>query len=141
MGHLNVFRIASTGLVATVLLMAIGCTATSRVAFNGPPGTVLFIDDEPYHLPTTVEFTRPAGSTGSTRHSAGLAYTLNGQDVKAAGYLDAFAYTESSIDEISTATCKFDAAQLALIPDGKTLVYKGQTASRQPCYELTLKLK
>jgi hypothetical protein len=141
MRHQVTRRVASTGILGVMLLMTIGCTATTRVAFNGPPGSVLFVDDKPYHLPTTIEFTRPAGSSGSTQHSALLAYSLNSQEVRAAGDLEAFAYTESDVDKVAIVTCNLDEQHLAKIPYGTTLIFKGQTASRQPCFELTLKLK
>jgi hypothetical protein len=129
-------------MLGVVLLVTMGCTATSRVTFNGPPGSVLYVDEKPYHLPATVEFSRPAGSSGSTRHDAGLAFTTGqSQEIRAAGYLDAFAYTESDVDKVAVATCNLDQEHLAKLPSGATLVFKGQTASRQPLYELTLKSK
>lgn len=135
--------IATTGMLGVMLLLlTVGCTATSRVTFNGPPGSVLYIDEKPYHLPAAVDFSRPAGSSGSTRHDAGLVFTSGrSQEIRAAGYLDAFAYTESDVDKVAVATCNLDPEQLAKLSNGATLVFKGQTASRQPLYELTLKRK
>ena len=142
MGRFGTGRIATTGMLGVVLLLTVGCTSTSRVTFNGPPGSVLYVDEKPYHLPATVEFSRPGGSSGSTRHDAGLVFTSGqSQEIRAAGFLDAFAYTESDVDKVAVATCNLDEEQLLKIPAGTTLVFKGQTASRQPLYELTLKRK
>jgi hypothetical protein len=136
------FTITITTTLAAMLLLTVGCSSTSRVTFNGPPGTVLYIDGTPHHLPTTIEFSRPGGSSGSTRHDAALAFTSSqSQEIRAAGYLDAFAYTESDVDKVAVATCNLDEEQLVKLPSGTTLVFKGQTASRQPLYELTLKSK
>ena len=56
-------RITLAAALGAMLLM-IGCTSTTRVNFNGPPGSVLYIDDKPYHLPAMVELSRPSGSSG-----------------------------------------------------------------------------
>ncbi len=142
MGLSGTCGIATTTTLGVMLLLIVGCTSTSRVTFNGPPGSVLYVDEQPYHLPTTVEFSRPGGSSGSTRHDAGLAFsTGQSQTIRAAGHLDAFAYTESDVDKVAIATCNLDPEQLAKLANGATLVFKGQTASRQPLYELTLKRK
>src|SRR2546421_8231751 len=101
-GTCRIATTTTTTLGLMLLLFTVGCTSTSRVTFNGPPGTVLYIDQTPYHLPTTIEFSRPGGSSGSTRHEAGLAFTSGqSQEIRAAGYLDAFAYTESDVDKVA----------------------------------------
>jgi len=123
-----------------MLLMMIGCTATTRVSFNGPPGGVLTIDDKIYHLPATVELTRPGGSSGSMRHDAGLVFTSRqSEEIRAKGYIDVFGYNESDVDKVAVNTCVLDEAQLVKIPDGTTVIFKGQSASRQPLYEMTLR--
>jgi hypothetical protein len=131
-----------TGMLWASLLL-IGCTSTTRVNFNGPPGSVLYVDNKPYHLPATVELTRPSGSTGSTRHNAGFVFTTSQQphEIRASGYIDAFAYTESETDKIAVNTCNLDEEQLVKIPEGTALIFKGQSASRQPLYDLMLNSK
>ena len=126
-------------LLGAMLLLMIGCTETTRVTFNGPPGSVLYIDDKPYHLPATVGLTRPSGDSGSKRHDAGLVFTTRtSQEVRANGYIDMFGYNESDIDKVAVNTCYLDEEQLAKIPNGTTVVFRGQSASRQPLYDLTL---
>ena len=142
MRSLSTRSITLTGLVWTMLL-TVGCTSTTRVNFKGPPGSVLTIDDKPYHLPATVELSRPGGSSGSSRHDAGLVFNLPGQpgEVRAAGYIDVYGYNESDVDKIAVNTCDLNEAQLASISSGKTVIFKGQSASRQPLYDLTLSRK
>ena len=132
-------NITLTGMLGATLLM-IGCTAVTRVNFNGPPGTVLYVDNKPYHLPATVELTRPSGSSGSTRHDAGLVFTTSEQprEIRATGFIDVFGYSESDVDKIAVNTCNLDEAQLAKIFDGNVMRFTGQSASRQPLYELML---
>ena len=134
--------IAPSALLVTsmLLLMTVGCTSTTRVNFNGPPGSVLYIDDKPYHLPATVKLTRPSGSSGSLRHDAGLAFTPSGRpgEIRATGFIEVFGYTPSDVDEVAVNTCNLDETQLVKIADGTTVVFRGQSASRQPLYDLTL---
>jgi hypothetical protein len=142
MKPLDLRKTTLTGLLLGVMLLMVGCTATTRVNFKGPQGSVLFVDQKPYHLPATIDLTRPAGTSGSTRHDVSLAFTsATNQEVSAKGYLDAFAYTESDIDKISVNTCDLDETQLMKIPNGTTLIFKGQSASHQPIYELALSQK
>lgn len=142
MESLSTRSITLAGLLGAMLL-TIGCTSTTRVNFNGPPGSVLYIDDKPHHLPATVELTRPSGSSGSKRHDAGLVFNLTGQpgEIRARGYIDVFGYNESDVDKVAVNTCNLDEAQLAKIPNGTTVIFKGQSASRQPLYDLTLSRK
>lgn len=138
MGSRGSSKIALAGMLVATLLL-IGCTSSTRVNFVGPPGSVLYIDDKPHHLPATVELSRPNGSGGSKRHDAGLAFTSSGrQEIRAKGYIDMFGYTESEVDKVAVNTCVLDEAQLVKIPDGTTVVFRGQSASRQPLYDLTL---
>ena len=127
-------------LLGAMLLLMIGCTKTTRVNFNGPPGSVLYIDDKPYHLPATVNLTRPSGDSGSKRHDAGLVFTPSGQprEIRAKGHIQMFGYTESEVDKVAVNTCYLDEAQLVKIGEGSTVVFRGQSASRQPLYDLTL---
>jgi hypothetical protein len=122
------------------MLLMIGCAGTTRVTFNGPPGSVLYIDDTAHQLPATVELTRPSGSSGSKQHDAGLVFNLPGQprEIRATGYIKVFGYNESDIDKVAVNTCNLDEANLANIPKGTTVVFRGQSASRQPLYDLTL---
>ncbi|HSV15046.1 MAG TPA: hypothetical protein VLI90_12375 [Tepidisphaeraceae bacterium] len=130
------------GTFATMLLITIGCTATSKVVFNGLPGAVLFLDGQPHHLPSDVKFTRPASASGSTQHDADLAFTSSqSKEIRATGTLNAFAYTESDFDKVAVATCNLGEEQLVKIPNGTTLIFKGQTANRQALYKLTPKQK
>jgi len=141
MESLGTRAIALTGMLAAMLLM-IGCTSITRVNFNGPPGSVLYIDEKPYHLPATVELSRPGGSSGSKRHDAGLVFTsAQSQEIRAAGHIDVFGYTESDIDKLAINTCNLDEAQLVKIPSGTTVIFRGQSASRQPLYDLSLSAK
>jgi hypothetical protein len=139
MQSLDTRRIFLTAMAGTILLLMVGCTSTTRVHFNGPPGSVLTIDGTPHHLPATVELARPAGDSGSTRHDAGLVFTSQqSQEIRAKGYIDMFGYNESDIDKVSISTCNLDETHLVKIPQGTTVVFKGESASRQPQYELTL---
>jgi hypothetical protein len=120
----------------------IGCTSTTTVNFTGPAGSVLYVDDKPYHLPATVKLTRPSGSSGSKRHDAGLAFTTGqSQEIRAKGYIDVFGYNESDIDKIAVNQCILDEAQLVKMINGSTVVFRGQSASRQPLYDLALSKK
>lgn len=142
MGSLIKRGMTLTALVGAMLLMT-GCTSTTRVNFKGPPGSVLYIDDKPHHLPATVELSRPGGSAGSMRHNAGLVFNLPGQpgETRATGFIDVFGYNESDVDKVAVSTCNLDEEQLAMIRDGTTVIFKGQSASRQPLYDLTLSRK
>ena len=120
--------------------MLAGCSSTP-VVFDGPPGTVLFVDGKPYHLPATVEFWRPGGVGQSNRYDIGLAFGTPKGDVNAQGYLDVYGYTESDVDRVVTNTCKFEDDQLANLAAGTTLIYKVKTSSKQPLFDLTLAKK
>ena len=117
--------------------LVVGCSPTP-VMFDGPPGTVLFVDGKPYHLPSSVEFWRPGGNGASNRYNISLAFNTPTGDVHARGHIDVYGYTESDVDKMVTNTCKFEDAQLADLAAGQTLVYKAKTASKQPLYDLTL---
>ncbi len=83
------------GLIGIALL--VGCSPTP-VAFDGPPGSVLFVDGKPYHLPTSVEFWRPAGHGESNRYDISLVFSTPTGDVNAQGHIDVYGYTESDVD-------------------------------------------
>ncbi len=123
------------GVVGVVLL--VGCSPTP-VLFDGPAGTVMFVDGKPYHLPSSVEFWRPGGVGQSNRYNVSLVFSSPTGDVHAEGHIDVYGYTESDVDKLVTNTCKFEDAQLADLAAGQTLVYKAKTASKQPLYDLTL---
>src|SRR5688572_1420236 len=65
--------IGVAGLIAFMLVM-VGCSPT-MVTFDGPPGTVMFVDNKPYHLPAAVELWRPAGVGQSNRYNVSLNYS------------------------------------------------------------------
>jgi hypothetical protein len=120
------------------LLMAAGCSPT-RVNFDGPPGTVMFVNDKPYHLPSQIEFLRPAGVGQPNRYNIGLVFTLpDGKEVRAKGFIDVYGYTESDVDRLVSSSYKLEDADLVKLTQGVTLVFKAQTPSRQPLYDLTL---
>ena len=123
------------GLVGVALVA--GCSPTP-VVFDGPRGSVLFVDGKPYHLPSSVEFYRPGGVGQSNRYDVTLVFATATGDVHAVGHIDVYGYTESDVDKLVTNTCKFEDQQLADLVAGQTLVYKAKTASKQPLYDLTL---
>lgn len=43
-----------------------------------------------------------------------------------------------AVDRLVTNTCRFEDGQLADLVAGQTLIYKANTASKQPLYDLTL---
>lgn len=139
MGSLNAHGIGLAGMVGMLLLSA-GCAST-RLSFVGPPGTVLFIDDKPYHLPATIDLSRPAGSSGSSRHSAEVVATVQSKELRAAGHIDLYGFRESDFDRTAINTCNLDETNLARIFDGAVVVFRGQSASRQPLYDLSLTKK
>lgn len=128
----NLVRVSALAM----LLMTVGC-ATTRINFEGPPGTVMFIDNKPYHLPTDVELSRP-GSSGTSRHDVSLVATVNQQELRAKGHIDVFGYNESDVDKFAPNVCRLDEEHLAQVQNGTVVIFKGQSASRQPIYELTL---
>ena len=136
MRSLSMHRFGLAGMVA-MMLLTVGCT-TTRINFVGTPGSVIFVDDKPYHLPATVELTRPTGAGGSTRHQVSLVSTVQSRELRAKGHIDVFGYTESEIDKLAVNTCNLDEAQLVRIFDGTVVIFRGQSASRQPLYDLTL---
>ena len=131
-------RMGAPGLVVTVaaLLLTVGCAST-RINFVGPPGSVLFVDGKPHHLPASVALSRPGGS-GSQRHDVSLAANVRSRELRAKGHIDVFGYAESDVDKMAVNTCELDEPHLAQILDGKVVVFRGQSASRQPLYEMTL---
>jgi hypothetical protein len=114
-----------------------GCAST-KITFDGPPGSVIYVDSKPYHLPAQVELARPSGTGTPHRHTVSLATTVQSQELRAKGYIDVFGYTESDIDKMSPNVCKFDDSHLQTLLGGTVVIFKGQSASRQPLYELTL---
>ncbi len=124
--------------IVGMMLMAVGCTATTVLTFRAPPNTVMFVDGQPYHIPGAIEFTRPAESDGSIRHDILLIATVASKELRAKGYIDMFGFIESDVDKVAANICDLQEGQLANVFEGTTLVFKGQSASRQPLYELTL---
>jgi hypothetical protein len=123
--------------VAAMLLLSVGC-ATTRVNFEGPPGTVLTVDNKPYHLPAQIELSRPSGTGGFTRHDVSLVTTVDLQELRAKGHIDALGYNESDVDKLAVQTLRFDDSHLQTLQSGTVVIFKGESASRQPIYELTL---
>jgi hypothetical protein len=132
-------RIEPAAAVVGITLLMVGCSSSTRVTFNGPPGSVMFVDDKPYHLPAQVELARPGSVGQSKRHDLSLVFTSQqSKEVRAKGYIDMFGYNESDVDRMAVNTCNLDESQLVKILDGTVVIFKGQSASRQPLYELTL---
>jgi hypothetical protein len=123
---------------AMTMLLMVGCTSPTRVMFNGPPNSVLFVNEKPYHLPTQVELERPASAGETKRYDVSLAYTSQqARNVNIKGFLDMIGYNESDVDKMAVVTCNLDEEQLAKVQEGSAVIFKGQSASRQPVYELT----
>ena len=120
---------------ALILLMT-GCSST-KINFEGPPGTVMFVDNKPYHLPAQVELPRPGGGN-SNRYPVSLVSTVESKELRAKGHIDVFGYTESDVDKLAPNVCNLDESHLSTIQRGTVVIFKGQSASRQPLYEITL---
>jgi hypothetical protein len=121
------------------MLLMVGCASSTRVTFDGPPGSVMFVNDKPYHLPAQVELERPGSVGQSKRYDVSLVFTsYQSKEIRAKGYIDMLGYHESDVDRLAVNTCNLDESQLVKIPDGTVVIFKGQSASRQPIYELTL---
>jgi hypothetical protein len=121
-----------------LLLLTVGCSTPTRVMFNGPPNSVLFVNEKPYHLPAQVELERPPSGGQPKRYDASLAFTSQqGKEVRTKGFLDLFPYNESDVDNLAVVTCNLDEEQLVKTLDGTVVIFKGQSASRQRVYELT----
>jgi hypothetical protein len=131
-------RIQLAAVVAMLLLM-VGCSSSTLVTFNGPPGAVMSVDGKPYHLPAQIDLARPGGAGEFRRHDVSLVFTSQqAKEVRAKGHIDMFGYNESDVDRLAVNTCVLDEMQLVKILDGTVVIFKGQSASRQPLYELTL---
>jgi hypothetical protein len=135
------FGIRAIAFAATMgmMFLAAGCAPTAKIIFNGPPGTVLFVDGKPHHLPDQVELERGGSADHSKRHDVSLTATVQRQELRAKGFLDVFGYTESDVDKVAISQCVLDEQHLANVLEGTIVIFKGQTASRQPLYELTLR--
>ena len=135
MASSKTYGIGLAGMVV-MLLLAGGCT-TTKVNFNGPPNTVMSVDGKRYVLPAQIEMSRPAPG-GSTRHDVSLVATVHSKELRAKGYINILGYEETDADKLAVNTCNLDEDQLAKIFDGNVLRFTGQSASRQPLYEMTL---
>ena len=129
-------RATGPAVIVVALLLTVGCAST-RINFVGPPGSVLFVDGKPHHLPAAVELSRPDGS-GSQRHDVSLVANVQSTELRAKGHIDVFGYAESDVDKMAVNTCNLDQEHLAQLLSGKVVVFRGQSASRQPLYDLTL---
>ena len=134
---LSTRSIGLLGVFGTMLL-ALGCSSTTRVNFTGPPGTILFLDGKPHHLPTEIAFSRPLGVGETTKHDISLVTTVQSRELRARGHIDAFGYTESDVDKLAVPTCDLEESHLTQLLDGRVVVFRGQSASRQHIYDLTL---
>jgi hypothetical protein len=67
-----------------------------------------------------------------------LVATVQQQELRAKGYIDVFGYNESDIDKFAPNVCKLDEEHLSTVQRGTVVIFKGQSASRQPLYEMTL---
>ena len=121
------------------LMLCLGACSPTYVTFEGPPGTVMWVNNEPYNLPRQVELWRPAGVGDANHYNVKLIFPTNVGDAHAEGTMDVFGYTESDADRYTPNVCKFEDSQLTNLANGTTLVYKAKTASRQPLFDLTLK--
>ena len=137
MGSLSLRGMGFAGFVAALMFTSVGC-ATTKINFVGPSGSVLTVDNTPYHLPAQVELTRPPGAGGSTRHDVSLVATVNNRELRTKGYIDMFGFNESDMDKVAVNTCNLDEQQLARIFDNTVVIFRGQSASRQSLYDLTL---
>jgi hypothetical protein len=138
MRFLTLRKIQLAAVVSMTMLLTVGCTSPTRLMFNGPPNSVLFVNEKPYHLPAQVELERPASTGESKRYDVSLAYTSQqARNVNIKGVLDMIGYNESDVDKVALVTCNLDEEQLAKVLDGSIVIFKGQSASRQPVYELT----
>ena len=127
-----------TGLFAAIAIAWLAGCSSTPIGFAGPPGAVVFINGEPRHLPTSYELFRPAGVGQSNRYEIRLVFSGPQGEIHAKGEALVWGYTESDVDRVVVNTCTFNDSELANLAAGKTLVYKVQTASRQPLMDLTL---
>jgi hypothetical protein len=131
-------RIEVAGVIGIMLLL-VGCSSSTRITFNGPPGSVMFVDAKPHYLPAQVELERPGTVGQSKRYDVSLVFTSQqSKEVRAKGYIDMLGYDETDVDRLAVNTCNLDESQLVKILDGTVVIFKGQSATRQPLYELTL---
>jgi len=132
---------ALIALASVTCLLTLAACSPTRVVFDGPPGTVMYVDDKPYHLPSQIEFLRPAGQGQSNRYNIGLVFKTSAGDVHAAGTIDVYGFYESDIDKTVTNQCRFSDTELTNLANGQPTVYKAVTASKQPLFDLTLNKK
>lgn len=134
-------RTVGVAALFVLALLAGGCSST-RITFTAPPGTVLFVNQTPHHLPESIELGRPGGSGESKRYDISLVFsTPQSREVRASGHLDLFGYSESDIDKLAVNTCDLRESELERLAQGTIVIFKGQSASRQPLYEMTLSTK
>ena len=67
-----------------------------------------------------------------------VATTVDSTELRAKGHIDVFGYHESDVDRLATNTCRLDEPNLLKMRDGSVVIFRGQSASRQPLYDLTL---
>ena len=128
--------------VLGIMLMMVGCTSSTSVMFTGPKGAVLVVKEQPYHLPAQVQLERPAAAGESKRYDVSLVFTgQDSREVRTKGFLDMLGYNESDVDRLAVLTCNLEESQLVKVLNGTVVIFKGQAASRQPAYELTLGIK
>lgn len=135
MHSMNLHKIVLAATLA-MMFLSVGCT-TTRVNFNGPPNSVMVVDGKHYNLPAQIEMSRPSPG-GTSRHDVSLVATVQQRELRAKGHIDMFGYHESDADKLAIHTCNLDETQLSTIFDGNVLRFTGQTASRQPMYEMML---
>lgn len=128
--------------VLVIMLTMVGCTSSTSIMFNGPQGAVLVVKEKPYHLPAQVQLERPAAPGESKRYDVSLVFTSqDSREVRTKGFLDMLGYNESDVDRLAVVTCNLEEVQLVKVLNGTVVIFKGQSASRQPAYELTLGTK
>src|SRR5687768_17464617 len=117
-----------TGVVAVALLM-VGCASRTKMAFTGPPGSVLTVDDKPHHLPAQLDLERGSAGGEPRRHPVSLVFTSQqSKEVRVKGHIDMHGYTESDVDRLVVNNLHLDEAHLVNIAAGAIVIFRGQSA-------------
>ena len=122
-----------------LLIAACGCSSTTHINFQAPPGSVLTVDGKPYHLPASIPLSHPGEVGESKKYPVTLVATVQQRELRANGSLEVFGYHASDQDKDLTSTCVLDEENLARLFNNTKVIFTGQTASRQHLYDLMLK--
>jgi hypothetical protein len=139
---------AAAVLVSVLVVLSgslVGCSAppTTKVDFNGPPGSVITIDSKAYPLPATVALPRPKDAGKTLRKDVEL-YVPAVQNASGANLLDAegiidvFGYNETDVDRLATNTCNFNSEELNKVIDGYAVIFDGTSPSGQKLYHMII---